>query len=459
MRVSLWSSGVVFACALALSACGAKSVTAPVVTPPRYPDFVRPVVPPDLTGSPAASQQARAWQLLQAGDLAGAERESLAALVAAPTFYPASITQGYVELARGKGPEAMIYFDRALAVRDHDTSALAGRGHALLLLDRAEDALAAFETAVAQDATLVDVRRRIDVLRLQIVQRRVTAAREAVREGRFEQAREVYRDALERSPESGFLHREFADVERDHGDGDVAIEHYRRAASLDGADSDALTALAEMLDARNDFDAAVRAYDEALAAGGAPELAAKRDAVRLRAEIAGLPVEYRNIESAAQLTRGDLAGLIGLRLPVLLNEARPRDVGVITDLRGHWAERWMLAVATAGFMDVYDNHTFQPRTAVRRIDFAQVVARLLSALATLAPAEASRWQNSRGSFSDLAATHVAHPAASAAVAAGIMTASETREFQPNRVVSGAEAVEAIRRLRLLADGIAPEARR
>jgi hypothetical protein len=280
-----------------------------------------------------------------------------------------------------------------------------------------------------------------------------------VRDGRYEDARQVYREALERSPESGFLHREFADVERDHGDGETAIAHYRTAASLDPADTDALVALAEMLDARNDFDAAVRAYDEALAAGGPPELATRREAVRLRAEIARLPVEYRSIESSPQLTRGDLAALIGFRLPMLLNGAPQQDVGVITDLRGHWAESWMLAVATAGFMDAYDNHTFQPRTKVRRADLAQVVSRLLDRLAVLAPADAARWQNARGTFADLGATHIAYAAASAAVAAGVMTVNDAREFQPNRGVSGTEAVDIIRRLRLLSDAVAPEARR
>lgn len=451
MRVSRWLPSLALASALFLAACGAKTVPAPVATAARYPDFIRPIVPPDLAASPAAQSQSRAWQLLQAGDLGGAERESLASLALAPQFYPASITQAYVELARRRGGESLSLFDRALSVHDGDLSALVGRGQALLLLDRPDEALTSFETAVARDATLTDIARRIDVLRLQVVQRQVTAARQATGAGRFDDARRIYREALERSPESGFLHREFADVERAHGDGDVAIEHYRRAATLDTGDTDALAALAEMLDARNDFDAALRAYDEALAAGAPPDLAARRDALRLRAEVARLPVEYRNIETAAQLTRGDLAGLIGLRLPTLLTGVRARDIGVITDIRGHWAESWILAAAGADYMEVYDNHTFQPRTPVRRADFAQVVFRLLKRLAVLAPRDASLWQNASGRFPDLAASHVAHPAASAAVAASIMTLTPAGEFQPARIVTGAEAVESVRRLRLMAE--------
>lgn len=436
---------------VALSACGAKTVVVPAVTAPRYPEFVRATVPVEMSASPAAAAEERAWRFLQSGDLDAAERETAAALLATPAFYPADITRGYVDVARRRGDEAIVYFDRALALRPEEKAAFVGRGHALLVLHRDEEALDAFTTALAQDPTLADVGRRVEVLRLQVVQQRVALARNAVREGDFTEAREVYRDAIGRSPESGFLHHELADVERDHGDGDQAIVHYRRAAELDAGDVDALVDLAEMLDARNDFEGAMRAYDEALAAGAPIELTAKRDALRLRAEVAGLPVEYRAIESTPQLTRSDLAALIGFRLPALLQGATRRDIGVVTDVRGHWAESWMLAVAGAGFMDVFDNHTFQPRTVVRRVDFAQVVTRLLNRLAELAPAEAASWRNARGDFSDLVSTHLAYPAASIAVASGVMTLAGPREFQPNRIVTGADAVESIRRLRALVD--------
>ena len=159
-----------------------------------------------------------------------------------------------------------------------------------------------------------------------------------------------------------------------------------------------------------------------------------------------LPEEYRAIDRAAQITRGDLAALIGQRLSGLLNATRPRDVGVITDVRGHWAERWILAVARAGVMDPLPNHTFQPRGVVRRGDFAQAVTRLLAKVAVVSPAEARRWTGARGRFTDMAPTHLAYPAASAATASGVMAATAEGGFQPNRVVTGEEAIAALDRL-------------
>ena len=172
-----------------------------------------------------------------------------------------------------------------------------------------------------------------------------------------------------------------------------------------------------------------------------------------RAEASRLPADYRAIESAAQITRGDLAALIGVRLGTLLQVTRARDVGVMTDIRGHWAESWILAVARAGVLDPFANHTFQPRTVVRRVDFAQAMTRLLAKVAVVSPAQAKAWANARGRFTDIAAGHLAYPAASTAVAAGVMTAAPDGSFQPSRAVTGAEAIEAIEHLRAMANGV------
>jgi hypothetical protein len=164
-----------------------------------------------------------------------------------------------------------------------------------------------------------------------------------------------------------------------------------------------------------------------------------------------LPADYRAIDSAAQITRGDLAALIGVRLTALLQVTRARDVGVMTDIRGHWAQSWILAVARAGVLDPFANHTFQPRTVVRRVDFAQAMTRLLAKVAVVSPAEAKAWANARGRFTDIAAGHLAYAAASTAVAAGVMTAAPDGSFQPSRVVTGAEAIEAVEHIRAMAN--------
>jgi tetratricopeptide (TPR) repeat protein len=429
------------------AACAPRVVPVVTVTAPRFPDFILPDVPPELASTPAAQSHDRAWRDLQAGDLRSAERELGLALWTTPAFYPAEAASGYVALARKEPNEALGHFDRALAMRGDYVSALVGRGEALLALEREPEAIAAFEAAVGANPGLADVRRRVEVLRFRGLERDLAAARRAAQAGRADEAVRLYRSAISASPESPFLYRELGMVEVRSGDEDAALEHFRQAIALDPADSASLAQMAGLLEARGDAEGALQAYDEALAVEADEAVSARRDALRARMELARLPDEYRAIESADQITRADLAALIAVRLGPALQSGPLRDGVVLTDVRGSWAEPWIMMVARAGVMDPFDNHTFQPRAAVARADLALAVTRLLGQLAS--DAQIRNWQNARLQFSDIPPPHLAYPAASVAVASGVLLRTPDDSFQPSRPVTGAEASQAIERLRAM----------
>ena len=134
----------------------------------------------------------------------------------------------------------------------------------------------------------------------------------------------------------------------------------------------------------------------------------------------------------------------------MLSSGRRADAALITDVRNSWAATWIMSVARAGIMEPFANHAFQPRTVVRRTDLAQAVARVLARIAAQSPARGKAWEAARLKFSDLSPSHLAYPAASAAVASGVMKTTGDNGFQPSRAVTGAEAVEAIAALETLA---------
>ncbi len=235
------------------------------------------------------------------------------------------------------------------------------------------------------------------------------------------------------------------------GDMDRALEHLTRAVELYPGDAQAHAEIGRLLEARGDFAGAERAYADALALDPSDaSIVERHDAVAARIRLAGMPAEYQQIPTRPQATRADLAALIGVRLAPVLEAAPPRNPGVMTDIGANWANMWILAVANAGVMDPYVNHTFQPAALLRRSDLAEVVTRLLAPIGRANPAEARAWQNARVRFSDIAPGHLAYPAASTAVAAGVMSADSADAFRPSEVVSGADAVQAIDRLQALA---------
>ncbi len=204
--------------------------------------------------------------------------------------------------------------------------------------------------------------------------RTVERARQASREGRLDEAIQSYRTAIANSPDSPFLYREFGAVELRKGQTDEALASFRKAVALDPSDATSHAQIGEILDSRNDFEGAERAYTAALANGAGGAVTARLEALRGRAARARLPAEYRAIDQAAQITRADLAALIAVRLSPLLESVRRSDSALMTDVRNHWAAQWIFAVTRAGVMEPFDNHAFQPRAVVRRIELAQAVA-------------------------------------------------------------------------------------
>jgi tetratricopeptide (TPR) repeat protein len=445
-----WASAI--ALAIVVGACAAKTTTPlPAPSAAKFPEFIQPPVPRSLAANPAAvTSQQRGWQFLQAGDLRNAEREFKLALAVAPQFYPAETSLGYLELARKEAGDALPHFEKALALDGRDVSALVGGGLAFLALNRESDALFAFESAAAVDPSLVDIKRRVEVLRFRGLGQDLAAARQAAADGKLDDAARAYASAIASSPDSPFLYRELAVVERRQGNAEAALGDFRKALALDPTDAGSSVGVGDLLAEIGDLEGAEKAYTDALLLEPSEAVDAKLDGLRARIELARLPAEYRAIDTAAQITRGDLAALIGVRLAPLVQAARRRDAIVITDTRNHWASTWITAVARAGIVDPYDNHTFQPRSVVRRTDLALAMSRLLSRVAAANPAQGRAWESARVRFSDLSPGHLAYPAASMAVAAGVMRAGADNAFFPTQIVNGAEAVAAIVRVEQLA---------
>jgi tetratricopeptide (TPR) repeat protein len=435
-----------------MAACAAK---APVVTPgaARFPDYPFPAVPAGLQAGPSTIRDHElAWALLQSGDARRAGQRFAAVVKRQPGFFPSRTGAGFADLARRDFRAALGAFEAALQAAPGYGPALVGRGDALLGLGREAEGLASLEAAVAADPGLSDVRQRVEALRFRGVQEAIAAAQGAAAAGRWDEARARYLDAVAASPDSAFLYRELASVERRAGRPADALAHGRDAAARDPSDASAQVLLGEILEEQSQWDEAVRAYEAAYRLDPTPETAERVARVKQRSDAARLPSEYRAIPRAARVTRGDLAALIGVRLDQFTRaSARPAPV-LVNDVRSHWAQPWIMAVVRAGFMEVYGNHTFQPRAVVRRSDLAQAVSRVLATVTSGDPARAAAWHQARVRFSDIGPGHLHYGAASTAVAAGVMSAGDGDAFQPSRPVTGAEAVEAVTRLEAIVGG-------
>jgi tetratricopeptide (TPR) repeat protein len=432
------------ALAVVVSACAVKA--APPLPPTlKYSEFVYPAP------VPAAAREAtaidRGWRFLQNDDLQSAQREFAGALKAAPNSAAAKAGEAYVALARHDYRRALEQFDGALRSASTYAPALVGKGLSLLSLGRDSDARGAFEAAVTADPSLTSLAARIDVLKFREIQNLIAAARQAMNAGRLDEARAAYQRAIAATPDSAVLYRELGMVQRRGGNAAAALEQFNRAVMLDPTDAVALGQAGELLEERGDFTEAETAFRNAHNADPFSGYDRKADAAAAKAREALLPAEYRALPSTPQVTRGDLAALLGIRLDDVIRQA-PRTAVVITDTAGHWAAPWIAEVAAAGVMPPFDNHTFQPRSAVRRVDLAEGVNVLLRILSRTHPALQIQLA-ARPMIADVSPSHLNYPAIAASVSAGVLPLVGGR-FDTERPVSGADALAAIDRLRALA---------
>lgn len=441
------------ACAIAtvVGACAKNPApAAPPAGPPRFPDFVFPAVPGPLDSGPARFNHQYGWQWLQAGDLKAAERNFSAALKESPGFYPAEAGLGYVALARKDAREAATHFDRVLGASAAYPAALAGKGEALLALGQRDAALASFQAAVAADPQLTALRSRIDVLRFRGLQEDVDAARKAADAGRLAEARTMYERTVTASPDSPFLYRELAIVERREGNLEAALAHAQKAAELNPTESRNFVTIGEIYEAQGQYAKAIESYTTAAGLEPNDAIDARLDDLRGKAAFASMPAEYKSIETAQTVTRAQLAALIGVHLDDVVKSAPRTSAALITDTRSSWAVPWILSVTRAGIMEVYPNHSFQPSMVVRRADLAQAVSRALTLIATGNPRLAASLRSARGKFPDVPPGHLNYPAASIAVQSGAMAVTSDGTFQLARPITGAEAIAAVNRLEQLA---------
>ena len=434
-----------------LAGAGACVVTPPpaVVTAPKYPDFPALVVPAPLKPPPdIATRHDEAWRRLQSGDLGGARRDYTAILEREPSFYPAAAGLGYVALASHDYKEAAAEFDAVLQADGRYRPALDGRADAAVAAGDDTAAIAALQAVLKVDPANEAVRNRLEVVRFRQVQHEIDAARRSREAGRLDEAQATLESALAAAPPGAVIFRELALVALAKGDLAAAEDHARQAIKADPSDAESWAALGGVLDKAARSREAAEAYDKAFSLDPRPAWRDRRDALRTRADDEAEPKAFRDIASAATVTRADVAAMIGIRLPDVLSHSPRRVTVVATDARGHWAATWILQVTQAGVMDVFPNHTFQPESLVKRGTLAEVVSRLLTALSSERGTDLSRWKAVAPPFADVPGGSPAYAAAALSVACGAMTAAGGR-FDSTQPATGAELVAAIARLQQL----------
>lgn len=413
---------------------------APKVIPPlpEGEDYVAPTVESAEVSEREARDLEKAWQRVLTGETEAAIRGYEKILKRRPGLVTAQTGIAYARLRAGDAVSAAAAFGSVLDRRPEDLPALVGAGSAAFRRGDVDEALELYRRALTVAPEDLQVRKRAAGLKLQVTERHMAAARDAQDLGDDETAIREYRAALAAAPELSSMRLALAELLVATGDATGAVSALEEDPSGDRAVS---LLLGQIFLGRGEYEEARDLYADLLARDpGDDEARSGEHTAQEFLDYQAQPEEYRRIASATRATRADLAALLAIKITALsrLQTPEPR---VAVDISGSWAREHIATIVGLGIMDVYPNHTFQPRATVRRVDLARAVSRALLRLG---------WRGAPGlSPADMGPSHLDHRAVTRVVGAGLMGLDADGRFEPWRTVSGREAVEAVEGLTAL----------
>ena len=418
--------------ALGLAAC----VT---LTPP--PPTLR-VEPPSPAATAGLSLDERiavndAWAALVRGDLDQA-RKLLSALGTRNPFCYAGL--GYAAFIANDLRSAQAYFVQA--TKDFPELALAhiGLGQIYKRAGQPDQAYAEYLEALKHDPDNEWAKAEVDGYRTERTERLMAAGRARSAAGELSGAREAYLQALEYAPRSQEAHLALARIYLRDKNYQSALFHLKTASANDPNNKQILLDYADALYQAGQQSRSLDAYQRVLEIDPQNKTARDRtEALKGRLGVVELPSQYGGIPAMEAVAKEDVAALIGVKFRDILDEISPKPP-VIVDITTSWANRYIVKVAALALMDVYSNHTFQPRKLLTRAEFAETLVRLVDFLKSRKYRIIEQIPVDRIKIADVPQEHVYFAPIAQVLAYQLMELSGDRTFRPEQPVPGAEAI-------------------
>ena len=380
---------------------------------------------------------ADAWAALKRGDLEKA-RKMLAALGTRNPFCYAGL--GYAALIANDLRAAEANFLQS--VRDFPELPLAyiGLGQIYQRTNQPDLAYNEYLEALKRDPENEWAKREADAYRTERTDRLLAEGRAHITAGDLAEARDSYLRALEYAPRAQEAHLALARIYLREKNYPSALFHLKTASTNDPNDKQIVLDYADALFLAGQQSRSLDAYQRVLEIDPQNKTAKDRaESLKGRLGVVELPSQYGGIPALEAVTKEDVAALIGVKFREILEESAPKPP-VIVDITTSWANRYIVKVAAHALMEVYSNHTFQPRKILARAEFAETLVRLVDFLKKQKYRIIEQIPVDRIKIADVPQEHVYFPPIAQVLAYQLMELSADRTFRPEQPVSGAEAI-------------------
>ncbi|MBP1660798.1 MAG: tetratricopeptide repeat protein, partial [Candidatus Aminicenantes bacterium] len=284
---------------------------------------------------------------------------------------------------------------------------------------------------------------RFSNLRDELVRESTAAARAALAAGNRETAKREFLEVLAYAPDAAHAHLELARIYRQEENTAEALVHFKAAVAAGTEDKAVLREYADLLAEAGELGQSLDVLEKLAAAEPKDTSIGKHvEELRTKLGVYEIPSQYDSIPALETITREDLAALIGVRFGEYLDSPGPRTE-ILVDIATSWAQRFIVTVASLEIIRVSVNHTFQPRRIINRAELADAAVRLIGVLQDRGARFVPLVETRRIRVADVTADSLYFPSITKALAFQVMTLTAERKFEPDRTVSGEEAVRVL----------------
>ncbi len=284
---------------------------------------------------------------------------------------------------------------------------------------------------------------RFEALRGELVKDSAAAARAALAAGNRETAKREFLKVLFYAPDSADAHLELGRIYRQEKATAEALVHFKAAMESGTADKALLREYAEFLAESGELGQSLDVLEKLAAAEPKDTTVVKRvEELKAKLGVYEIPSQYDAIPALEAVTREDLAALIGVKFEKDLAAPGGRTE-ILVDIGTSWAQRFIVTIASLEIMRASVNHTFQPRRIINRAELADAVVRLIGVLQDRGVRFVPLVETRRIQIADVGADSAYYPSIRKVLALQVMPLTPDRKFEPERTVSGEEAIRVL----------------
>jgi tetratricopeptide (TPR) repeat protein len=354
-------------------------------------------------------------------------------------FYKAGL--GYVSLLMNDLAEAEKLFKESTAAFPDMTLSYIGLAQIYQNTGRIELAFSSYREILKRDPEHAWAKPRFERIKVTNTEEYLAIARAFLKQEEKEQSKEAYLRALYFTPDSIEAHFALAQIFKAENKLQNALVHIKAADSAFPQNPEILSIFGDILFETEDYKESLKIYEQLLELDPDNQESAERlQTIKNRLGIFELPSQYNSIVSSTAVSRQEVAALLGVKFKEILEDpaGQPR---IITDISTSWASTFILKMTSLEILEVYPNHTFQPRKTVTRAEMAQILYRLIQALKKKGYSFIQQIPPSRIQIQDVAPDNFYFMSIITLLSYDIMTLSTDKRFRPDTAVSGRESIK------------------